>query len=97
MIKTGQVNPLMVHDLRKLDHCPPHFEKVTFDLHAAEKEILDWIYENLSGRFYMGIQDRRSAGSTSRQHCVSFEDPSEASYFGLFLHQINTNDFFILN
>lgn len=77
--------------LRELRHCPPHFERVQFNLYTTEKTITDWIYENLSGRFYAGRVDtlNESTNTTSRQHLIAFEYPSEASYFSLFLPEIN--------
>lgn len=91
MLKHGEVNPLNVHGLREVAHCPPHFSKVTFDLQVGEKEICDWIYENLEGRFYLGPIDvvLDSGGSAHRQTLVAFELPGEASYFSLFLPEIN--------
>lgn len=90
MLKHGEANPLNIFGLRKLDHCPPHFERVEFNPYANEKAIQDWIYENLSGRFYIGYRDVNSNGSQfQRQLIVGFEQASEASYFSLFLQQIN--------
>lgn len=90
MLKHGEVNPLNVFGLRKLDHCPPHFECVAFDPYASDKTIQDWIYENLSGRFYLGYHDvNNSSGQFQRQMTVGFELTSEATYFSLFLPQIN--------
>ena len=54
MLKHGEINPLNVFGLRRMDHCPPHFEKVYFDLRTSEKHISDWIYEHLIGRFWFG-------------------------------------------
>ncbi len=90
MLKHGEVNPLNVFGLRRLSHCPPHFECVIFDNYITEKTISDWIYENLSGRFYVGFQDTNSHGQPfQRQMVVGFEQPAEASYFSLFLPQMN--------
>ena len=91
MLKHGEVNPLNVFGLRQLTHCPPHFERVQFDLSSSEKDITDWIYENLQGRFYIGSVDVRQPDNrpTFRQALVAFEQASEASYFSLFLPQIN--------
>ena len=91
MLKHGEVNPLNVHGLRTLSWCPPHFERVQFDLSVNEKVITDWIYENLEGRFYIGSIDVVQEGSrpTYRQCLVAFELASEASYFSIFLPQIN--------
>jgi hypothetical protein len=92
MLKHNEVNPLNVHGLRELTHCPPHFECVQFDLYTNDKSITNWIYENLEGRFYMG-QLTVAPSSTSKpstiQTVVAFEIPSEASYFSLCLPQIN--------
>jgi len=91
MLKHGEVNPLNVHGLRQLDHCPPHFECVLFESYVTDKQVSNWIYENLSGRFYVGYKDVKSNGvNFQRQLNVGFERPSEASYFSLFLPQINT-------
>lgn len=90
MLKHGEVNPLNVFGLRQLTHCPPHFERVQFDLSCGEKDITDWIYENLEGRFYIGpIDVTIETRPTFRQTLVAFEQASEASYFSLFLPQIN--------
>ncbi len=96
MLKNGEINLLNVHGLRQIAHCPPHFERVVFDLYVTEKTITDWLYENLEGRFYIGEVDTRSQkpnGKLMRQHCVAFELHEEASYFSLLLPQINSNDF----
>jgi hypothetical protein len=95
MLKHGEINPLNVHGLRQLHHCPPHFEKVLFDIKTREKDITDWIYENLEGRFYIGNVDEKLSGKIQRKACVGFESPGEASYFSLFLEQINKNDWLI--
>lgn len=93
MLKHGEVNPLNVFGLRKLDHCPPHFEKVTFASHVNEKHVSDWIYENLAGRFYVGYHDIKTDRSLERHIVAAFEQASEASYFSLFLPQINLNPY----
>jgi len=54
MIKHGEPNPLNVFGLRQLDHNPPHFTNVPFELKASNKQITDWIWENLEGRFWFG-------------------------------------------
>jgi hypothetical protein len=92
MLKHGEVNPLNVFGLRQLNHCPLHFEPVQFDLRVNEKDITDWIYENLQGRFYIGVVDipqSRTGNVTMRQQIVAFEHASEATYFSMFLTQIN--------
>ena len=92
MLKHGETNPLNVHGLRQLDYCPPHFEQVTFMSYVPPKDLTDWLYENLEGRFHIGYVDvARSLDSKiiDRHSLVAFEIPCEASYFTLFLPQIN--------
>ena len=89
VLKHGEVNPLNVFGLRKLEHCPPHFEQVTFWPNVNEKHVSDWIYENLSGRFYVGYRDIQTNRALERHIVAAFENASEASYFSLFLPQIN--------
>lgn len=92
MLKHNEVNPLTVFGLRSVDHCPPHFTRVEFDLKTSEKAISDWIWANLSGRFYYGDWYSNSDivnGGVSFNKCVAFEIPAEASYFALMITQIN--------
>jgi hypothetical protein len=95
MIKHGEVNPLNVFGLRKVDHCPPHFERVFFDLYVHEKFLTDWIYENLAGRFYIGQIACRDQFDASKPTVIrtiaAFEIASEASYFSMFLPQLNVS------
>jgi hypothetical protein len=86
MLKHGEVNPLNVHGLRQLKHCPLHFERVEFVPIVTVKHLSDWVFENLEGRFYVGNIDTPQ----QRLAVVAFELASEASYFSLLLPQINT-------
>lgn len=92
MLKHGEVNPLSVHGLRQLSWCPPHFTLVALKGTPSEKTISDWIYENLSGRFYIGINDdlndEHNRKGYIRHTIVAFEIAGEASYFSLLLPQI---------
>jgi hypothetical protein len=90
MLKHLEPNPLNIHGLRQLSHCPPHFTPVVFDLAVQDKDLVDWLYENLEGRFYSGqIDVRQESGVIARQQCIAFELAAEASYFALFLPQLN--------
>lgn len=90
MLKYGEVNPLAVFGLRELDHCPPHFIQVPFELKTDEKVISDWIWSNLSGRFWYGDLYSKSPEQTVVLYkCAAFEIPGEASMFALILDQIN--------
>jgi hypothetical protein len=58
-----------------------------------EKDITDWLYEHLEGRFYSGeIDVKKDSGKYARQHCIAFEIATEASYFSMFLVQLNKGD-----
>jgi hypothetical protein len=94
MLKHNEPNPLNIHGLRQVNHCPPHFTTVYFDLGVTEKDITDWLYENLEGRFYSGQVDvRQETGKYVRQQCIAFEHAAEASYFAMFLPQINQGEY----
>ena len=93
MIKHGEPNLLNVFGLRRLEHSPPHFTRVTFDLRVDPKTITDWVYEHLEGRFWFGDHyqvDVDGNGKVGFCKAVSFEIAAEASYFGLVLNQINS-------
>jgi hypothetical protein len=95
MLRNGSANPLSVHGLRELDHCPPHFVKVQFVLRSAyPKVITDWIWENFEGRFWYGEEYFvNDSGRVEFNNCVGFELPGEASMFALCLDQINTSKY----
>lgn len=89
MRRNDEPNPLNVHNLRRLSHCPPHFEKVIFKLTTKnEKDITDWIYENLTGRFYIGYEDLDGGIGYERHVVLGFELTTETSYFSLSLSNI---------
>lgn len=94
MLKYGEANPLAVFGLRQLDHCPPHFTRLEFNIKTTDKIITDWIWTNLSGRFWFGdFYSKTDSGSVTFQKCAAFEIPGEASMFALILDQINKSDF----
>lgn len=91
MLKYGEINPLNIFGLREVETCPPHFEKVQFELRVNHKHIKDWIYENFESRFWLGdIYFTTSSGSVAMSACAAFESSAEASYFALILDQINS-------
>ena len=93
MLKHNDPNPLNVHQMRRVEHLPPHFTPVLFSLAATEKNITDWIWENLSERFYYGdFYSESTAGSLQSQKVAAFENAGEASMFALILDQINSYD-----
>ena len=101
MLKFGEVNPLAVFGLRRTNILPPHFERFIFDCQSGkDKEIADWVWEHLSGRFYFGdfytTDPAQVSSKVSIQKVIAFEDPGEASYFGLMLPTINQSSDFQL-
>jgi hypothetical protein len=95
MLKHNEVNPLTVFGLRRINHCPPHFISVAFDIHTNDKQITDWIWEHLSGRFYYGdLYTENQNSSISMYKQAAFEIPGEASYFSLVLDTIQKNNSF---
>jgi hypothetical protein len=93
MLKHGEVNPLNVHELRRIEHCAPHFEKVFFDSNSWDSNILNWIYENLEGRFFLGEHHIAEDSYMISRKCAAFERHSEASYFTLMLDTFNQSGF----
>ena len=94
MLKLNDINPLSVFGLRQLDHCPPHFAVMKFDICTLEKVITDWIWENLEGRFFFGDDYIGTPGeSLVMQKMVGFELLSEASYFSLLLSTFNVTNY----
>jgi hypothetical protein len=92
MLRTDTVNPLNVFNKRRLNHCPPHFLPIYFDLRVNEKVITDWIYEHLSGRFYFDSQYQMQDKPIIQQ-CAAFENHQEASYFSLLLTDLNKSNY----
>ena len=86
-----EINPLNINGLRKLDHCPPHFFAVDFDLISPPNQISNWVFENLNGRFYFGdiVGPAEGSSGLSMRKRAAFEIHSEASYFALVLLDIN--------
>jgi len=95
MLKHGEANPLAVFGLRELEHCPPHFTPVDFDLKCNQKVVSDWIWTNLSGRFWFGdwYYTNPADNTVQLNKRAAFELPGEASMFALILDQINKQDF----
>jgi hypothetical protein len=96
MLRNGEANPLAVHGLREMAHCPPHFVRVPFDLKTSNKVVRDWIWENLESRFWFGDwYDVTESGTTTMSACAAFESPGEASMFSLVLDQIQSQSIYL--
>jgi hypothetical protein len=85
MLEKGKVNPLNVLEVRRLEFCPPYFESIiitpSYNLNSA---IDDWIFSNLTGRYYIGpaIGTDQSTGLKQKLR-IGFETSKEMSYFML--------------
>lgn len=72
------VDPLSVIKAgRELSTCPIHFVVVKCDM---TKTARNWVWKNLTGRF------------TVQPNFVAFEDPAEATMFGLIQDQFAESD-----
>ena len=95
MLKHNEVNPLNVHQIRRMEVLPPHFTKVQFSLGTQESNITNWIWENLEGRFYLGDwYTEKPTGGTDVNKIAAFEHSGEASLFALILDTINRYETF---
>lgn len=95
MLKHGEINPLAVFGLRRVEHLPPHFVTVKFESNTNDKAVTDWIWEHLEGRFYIGDEYMESSDGETMfmQKVVGFEMPGESSMFALILDTINKREF----
>jgi len=85
MLKHGEVNPLNVLLLRRVQFRMPHFTYVEYDDSIAEKVVSDWLFENLTGRFWIGESyeyDEEKQQLISKKQ-IGFEIAAEASYYAL--------------
>lgn len=98
----GDVNLLDVHGMRRVDHNPPHFKSIVLDKKIPPKFLTDWIYLNLSGRFYLSdyvsideinhrVKNVNQLYTACQSMLVSFEDESELTYLCLSLDNIIEN------
>jgi hypothetical protein len=70
-----KINPIHWHSNREVEFCPKHFVKCNAEL---TKEAKFWVYENLTGRYHIGIND-----ALFDPDIIYFEDPQEATLFEL--------------
>lgn len=80
-------NPLACANIRRIDFCPPHFEQMSFSIKCSGRKLLDWLYENTEGRFFIG------QSVSGFDVCVGFEIHAEMSYFALVLNTINVAEY----
>jgi hypothetical protein len=87
--RSGEINPLNVFGLRRVEFLPLHFTPVYFDIRTDEKRLTDWIYEHLTGRFFFDKRYYKNETGTHLGMCAAFEIPEEASFFALNLSSVN--------
>jgi len=78
------IKELDVLKLRRVDFCPEHF--VTTELERSynlENAMVTWIEENLSGRYFFGINVILKNNNLSKVYTIGFEKASELSFFML--------------
>lgn len=85
-MKNGKINPLDVKGIRKVPFPAAHFTFVTLPKYSPgyTEKIERWIWNNLSGRYYIGqnisLDHRNTAIFTT---LVGFETPKEQTFFNL--------------
>lgn len=69
---------------RQLDYKPIHFVIASATIYDTSlDEIVEWIYNNLSGRFTILDGNGFISLHKSQYYKFAFEDPQEATYFTL--------------
>lgn len=80
----NKLDPLAVlPNGRELSTSPRHFVKIPLTAMIDAKIARDWIWKNLTARFYI-----------QQNHYASFEDPGEASMFALIKDQFTIDNNF---
>lgn len=91
-IKRGELNPLGILNLRKLDWIPEHFTRVIIDHQFIDIRLLEqWIEYNLNSRY--GIRKIMSVNSVKKLvDCleIGIEDSKEVSMLMLSCPLITT-------
>jgi hypothetical protein len=81
-MKHLEINALDVLEKRKLDFLPPHLTAISISAPSYNsRQIVEWITENLKGRYYFGPTLVLDNGSLRAQEVVAFEDPKEYTMF----------------
>jgi hypothetical protein len=86
VLNRNKINALNLFEKRRVEFCPPYFEYVVINpSYNLLKAIDDWIYDNLSGRYYLGktVDLEETNSSIRSKYKIAFENPKELSYFML--------------
>lgn len=77
-----KINPLNVLGCREVSDPPPHFHYLFIDLkYNIITPVRQWIYENLSNRFYLGECLQLTNNQFTVRFKIGFEEPKDASFF----------------
>jgi hypothetical protein len=77
-----KINPLNVLGCREVSDPPPHFHYIFIDLkYNIIGSVKEWIYENLTNRFYLGESLQLDNNQFTVRIKIGFEEPKEASFF----------------
>jgi hypothetical protein len=82
-LKHGKVNPLNALELRKCDFPAHHFYYTIIPKFTTVnyKNINDWVYQNLNGRYYIGQSLDLIDNNISYVLKIGFEQEKEVSFF----------------
>ena len=78
------IKELDVLELRRVLFCPDHFVRTELPRsYNLEIAMVQWIQDNLTGRFFFGINVTLKDNAISKVYTVGFEKASELSFFML--------------
>jgi hypothetical protein len=82
-IKNGKINPLNALDIRKVHFPALHFHYAELNKFHPNyiKNLDNWIYNNLNGRYYIGSSLALVDNSIAYVTKVGFEIEKEISFF----------------
>lgn len=92
-LNRGDVNPLNVLGMRRLDFIPKHFETIVLKTSILDIKMLDqWISHNLNSRYAIkttfALDENKKLVEAKE---VGMEDPKELTMFSLgcpYIHQL---------
>ncbi len=82
-IKHGKINPLNALDIRKVHFPAQHFHYIELEkFHPTYlRNLDDWIYNNLNGRYYIGSSLSLIDNNITYITKIGFEIEKEISFF----------------
>jgi hypothetical protein len=91
-LSRGEINPLSVIGMRRLNFIPKHFGKITID-NATDIKILDqWINYNLNSRYAIKKNLRLDSNNKMIESIeIGLEDPKEITMLTLGCPHLHKN------